>query len=147
MDDGPEQLPQAEDATVRTILDLLPRGKQFDLLVTHAPAGEYTRHLRHEETGKAVAGLWRSGAIGAEELWTFAYEDGGGQYLPRPDRNARIFLDLPGASLREKYRIMTEIYGFSTTDWEAMTTPSSEAFNRFALPRSEETRRSERIKA
>ncbi len=70
---------EVEDA----ILDLLPP-KHFDLIISHNPSGEYTRHIRHEEIGKAVIRLWHSGKIPASELWTFAYEDGNKEYFPRP---------------------------------------------------------------
>ena len=50
LDDGPEQKPLEEAVLQRTILQLLPP-KHFDLLLSHSPKGEYTRHLRHEETG------------------------------------------------------------------------------------------------
>jgi len=36
-----------------TIFSLLPTA-HFDLIVTHGPRGEYTRHRRHEETCRAV---------------------------------------------------------------------------------------------
>jgi len=59
----------------QNILKLLPQN-HFDLIITHNPSGEYTRHLRHEETGKAVINLWHTGNISTDELWTFAYKDG-----------------------------------------------------------------------
>ncbi len=58
------------------------------LILTHSPYGEYTRHLRHEETGRAVISLWEEGCISATEIWMFAYEDGGKRYLPRPIKAA-----------------------------------------------------------
>ena len=83
LDDGPEQKPLDEKEVERAILDLLPP-KHFDLIITHNPTGEYTRHIRHEEVSKAVIKLWHTGKISANELWTFAYEDGGKEYFPRP---------------------------------------------------------------
>src|SRR5450759_2489001 len=89
MDDGPEQLPLDETEVERTILDLLTT-KHFDLIITHNPAGEYTRHLRHEETGNSVIRLWNTGKISAHELWTFAYEDGNKTKYPVAVENASI---------------------------------------------------------
>ena len=58
----------------------------------------------------------------------FAYEDGGRQYLPRP-RTRRPRPHAPARRLwREKYRLITEIYGFAPDSWEARTTPREEAF-------------------
>ena len=62
LDDGPDQKPLNEEELKRTILNLLPV-KPFDLIITHNPAGEYTRHIRHEEVSKAVISLWYDGRI------------------------------------------------------------------------------------
>lgn len=74
-----------------------------NLLITHDPAGEYTRHLRHEETSRAVIKLWYDEKIFAHELRTFAYEDGGKAYFPRPIKNANIFFELPKKNWQKKY--------------------------------------------
>ena len=65
LDDGPEQKPLDENEVERAILELLPP-KHFDLIISHNPAGEYTRHIRHEEAGKAVINLWNAGKISDE---------------------------------------------------------------------------------
>lgn len=130
LDDGPEQVPLAEDMLQKTILQLLPR-KHFDLVISHSPAGEYTRHRRHEEIGKAVITLWHKRKIRANELWTFAYEDGGKQYRPRPIKTATIYRALSEVIWRKKYEIITTIYGFSPNGFEAETTPRAEAFWQF----------------
>ena len=127
MDDGPDQLPLKEKKIEETILKLLP-SQHFDLIITHDEKGEYTRHLRHEETSRSVRNLWRTGQITANELWTFAYEDGNREYYPKAIEKAPLFNLLPNEIMLKKYRIMTEIYGFSPDSWEAKTTPSAEAF-------------------
>ena len=130
LDDGPEQNPLAENEIQNTILQLLPP-EHFDLIISHNPAGEYTRHLRHEEIGKAVITLWHLGKISATELWTFAYEDGGRQYLPRPLKTAHVYRILPEKIWQKKYSIITSIYGFEKNGFEAETTPRAEAFWKF----------------
>ncbi len=57
VDDEPEQRPLAEGEVRAAVLDLVG-GDHYDLLLTHGPAGEYTRHRRHEEVSRAVASLW-----------------------------------------------------------------------------------------
>src|SRR5580698_6235430 len=57
LDDGAEQTPLAENAVEGAILQLLP-ATRFDLIITHSINGEYTRHRRHEEIGRAVIKLW-----------------------------------------------------------------------------------------
>lgn len=130
LDDSPEQKPLAADEVQGAILRLLPQ-KHFDLVVSHNPAGEYTRHLRHEEIGRAVIMLWHAGKISATELWAFAYEDGGRQYLPRPIKTADIYHILPERIWRRKYRIITTTYGFEENGFEAKATPRAEAFWQF----------------
>ena len=111
LDDGPEQNALDEKEIEQVILGLLPP-KHFDLIITHNPAGEYTKHARHEETGKAVIKLWHTGKISASELWIFAYEDGNKQYYPRPVENAAIYRKLTSRIWLKKYSIITETYGF-----------------------------------
>jgi len=133
LDDGPEQRPLDKKEVERAILDLLPP-KHFDLIISHNPTGEYTRHLRHEEVGRAVIDLWHAGKISAKELWTFAYEDGNKEYYPRPVENAPVYRTLAKRILRRKYSIITKIYGFEKSSFEAETTPQSESFWQFTDP-------------
>jgi len=130
LDDGPEQKPLDEDDVQQTILDLLPP-QHFDLIISHNPNGEYTRHLRHEETGIAVIKLWFAGKILTDELWTFAYEDGNKEYFPRPVENATICTALTKRIWQKKYNLITETYGFGFSSFEAKTTPRIESFNQF----------------
>jgi LmbE family N-acetylglucosaminyl deacetylase len=127
LDDGPEQRPLNHDEVRKTIRRLLP-SERFDLMITHGSSGEYTRHLRHEETAKAVLALWKEDRLPAEQLWTFAYEDGNRRYLPRAVEQADLLIELPDEIWQKKYSIITNIYGFSQNSWEARTTPRQEAF-------------------
>lgn len=130
LDDGPDQIPLAEDVVKRAIQVLLP-ADDFGLVITHSPAGEYTRHRRHEEIGNAVIQLWQGGQINTRELWAFAYEDGVGKYLPRPVQTADLFFPLTDKTLQKKYNMINTEYNFSKDSWEARTTPNAEAFWRF----------------
>lgn len=133
IDDGPDQIPLSDKLVQESILDLLPR-KKFDLLVTHNPAGEYTRHRRHEEAGRAAITLWHDGCIQANEFWTFAYEDGGRKYRPRPIVHAHAHHPLPEQIWQVKYDLITATYGFHANGFEAETTPRAEAFWQFQRP-------------
>ena len=130
LDDGPEQQPLDEIELESAILQLLP-SMHFDLIISHNPDGEYTRHVRHEETGKAVIKLWHAGKISASELWTFAYEDGNKKYYPRPIENAALYRVLTKRIWLKKYSIITGTYGFEKTSFEAETTPRAESFWQF----------------
>lgn len=134
LDDGPEQKPLKAIEVETTILDLLPV-RHFDMIISHNPTGEYTRHLRHEEVGEAVINLWHSNQIAANQYWAFAYEDGNKKYLPRPIEKANIYNALTKRIWERKYKIITELYGFEKDSWEAKTTPQIEAFWQFIKPK------------
>jgi len=133
LDDSPDQSPLDTNQVIERIIRLLPSG-HFDLIITHSPAGEYTRHRRHEETGRAVISLWHAGKIHADELWMFAYEDGQKRYLPHPIQSAHINKVLPDELWQQKYDLITRTYGFQKGGFEAKTTPRAEAFWRFTDP-------------
>lgn len=130
LDDEPEQKPLKEQEVEQAILDLLPK-KHFDLIITHSPKGEYTKHLRHEEVSKAVINLWQKGIIKTSELWTFAYEDGNKNYYPKAIENANFYETLSKEIWLKKYHLITDTYGFDKDSWEAMTTPKAESFWQF----------------
>jgi LmbE family N-acetylglucosaminyl deacetylase len=127
LDDGPEQMPLDGHEVQCAITELLP-SNGFDLIITHGPQGEYTRHRRHEEVGKAVMALWENEKLFAKEIWRFAYEDGDGKYLPKAVQDADIKIKLPNETWQQKYEIITKIYGFAPGSFEAKTTPRKEAF-------------------
>ncbi|WP_264564470.1 PIG-L family deacetylase [Flavobacterium sp. N3904] len=127
LDDGPEQRSLETIEVEQHLLDLLPQ-KHFDLIITHSPKGEYTKHLRHEEVSRAVIMLWSEGKIYADALWAFAYEDGEKKYFPRAIEKASYFETLKNEIWIKKYKLITETYGFEENSWEAKTTPKVEAF-------------------
>ena len=133
LDDGPQQFPLNPDAVEAAILDILPQ-KKYDLMITHSPFGEYTKHLRHEEVGRAVLSLWHKGKIDTNALWLFAYDDGNKTYYPHAMEESDFCRKLPLKIWLEKYRIITEIYGFEKSGFEAKTTPEKEAFWQFKSP-------------
>ena len=135
LDDGPEQKPLEENEVEQTILKLLP-AKHFDLIISHNPTGEYTRHLRHEEAGKAVIKLWNTCKISTSELWTFAYTDDNKKNYPVAVGNASIYQSLNKRIWLRKYSIITKIYGFEKSGFEAETTPRAESFWQFTDPNS-----------
>ncbi|MBU0478784.1 PIG-L family deacetylase [bacterium] len=132
LNDGPEQNPLSSIEIQKTIMELLP-SSMFEIILTHSLNGEYTRHLRHEETANAVLSLWRSKKVSANQLWTFAYEDGNGKYLPKAIVEADLSVELTDEIWQRKYSIITEIYGFDKDSFEARTTPRKEAFWRMKI--------------
>ena len=135
LDDGRYQRRLDKKAVSKAILELLPK-RNFDLIITHSPFGEYTRHMRHEEIGRSVIALWRSNEIITDELWIFAYDDGNKKYTPTSIPQANIHYDLPKSIWDKKYHIITNLYGFESTSFEAKTTPKMESFWKFDNPKA-----------
>jgi LmbE family N-acetylglucosaminyl deacetylase len=133
LDDGPNQFPLDIKEVEQTIIGLLPQ-KHFDLIISHNPSGEYTRHIRHEEVGEAIINLWNSDKITTSEIRLFAYEDGHKEYYPKAVKTAAIYQPLTKRTWQRKYSIITKTYGFEKESWEAKTTPVAEAFWRFTHP-------------
>ena len=127
LDDGPDQRPLSRRQVQHEILQNLPSNR-YDLIITHGLNGEYTRHLRHEETAQAVMALWKTDRLSAAQIWRFAYEDNGRKYLPRAVEDADMHIRLPEEIWQRKYDIITDVYGFSPDSFEAGTTPRKEAF-------------------
>jgi LmbE family N-acetylglucosaminyl deacetylase len=127
LDDGPQQKALSPAQVQQTILSLLP-SSEYDLILSHSPYGEYTRHLRHEEAGRAAIHLFESSRLLSFQLWLFAYEDGHRRYLPRPIQTAHRVTALTTKIWKEKYRIITDVYGFFSDSFEAKSTPKEEAF-------------------
>jgi len=130
LDDGPEQVPLANEEVEAAVTSLLP-SQEWDVIFSHSPFGEYTRHRRHEEVGRAVVSLWSRGELSTRDLRLFAYEDGGRQYHPRAIEHAHIITPLDEESLRIKRDLIERDYGFPAESWEAQTTPGVEGFWQF----------------
>jgi len=133
LDDSPTPKKLTETEVENAVLQLLPP-QHFDLVISHNPSGEYTRHIRHEEISKAVIDLWHADKIKSDVLWTFAYEDGNGAYFPLAVKGVTIYRVLTKNIWLGKYSLVTETYGFDKTTWEAQTTPKAEAFRQFTDP-------------
>ncbi|MFH1754179.1 MAG: PIG-L family deacetylase [Candidatus Latescibacterota bacterium] len=127
LDDGPEQAPLPLAEVQNTVLQLLAE-RRYDVIITHSPFGEYTRHRRHEETGRAVGELWITGTVTARELWLFAYDDDGAERLPEAIDCAHLTLCLAEKTHQVKYDTIVNLYGFAADSWEARVTPEREAF-------------------
>jgi LmbE family N-acetylglucosaminyl deacetylase len=133
LDDGPDQHPLDHQLVRQTVLEQLPL-REYDLVVTHGPEGEYTRHLRHEECSRAVTSLWIDGQLETREMKLFAYDDQKGKALPRVRTDAHEQITLDTDTFARKYHIMTNLYGFAHESWEARATNTSEGFYRAHTP-------------
>ncbi len=108
------------------IATLVPR--DFDLVFTHGPKGEYTRHERHEQVHLAVREMIESEDLRGD-LVCFAYEDFGGSCTPRPASNAKLVVELTPHEIAVKQRIVRDIYGFQPGSFEFEAAGPREAFS------------------
>ncbi|WP_186758574.1 PIG-L deacetylase family protein [Echinicola salinicaeni] len=127
LDDGPEQNPLDLNILEDTIVDLLSC-RPVNLIFSHSPYGEYTRHLRHEEIGKSVIKLWEEKRIKTDELWLFAYRDNNMRHVPKPIPDAHFHLPLGGNVFKAKRALISSVYGFSNESWEFKACNWTEAF-------------------
>lgn len=112
LDDGPMQTPLGTEAAKSAIRKTVGEDV-FDLIITHDLRGEYTRHLRHEETSLAVTELWHRRDLRAKELWYFAYSDNRQKHLPKAIEDAHLLVTLPDEIWHQKRKIIGDVYGFS----------------------------------
>ncbi len=133
LDDEPEQLPLQDGAVQDAIVSLLPKN-HFDLVITHALGGEYTRHLRHEEVSRAVVALWQSNRLICSQLWMFAYADSGRGTYPVALPGAHFIVPLPASALDSKRLVLSATYNFGPNSWESLAMPTREAFWCFDEP-------------
>ena len=127
IDDGPDQN-NINNRLIQDEIMILLSSNKFDLIITHSQYGEYTRHIRHEETAEAVMALLKNKKIVSKYLWQFAYEDGGGMYLPEPINYADIKIVLSEEIWQKKHDIITTVYNFAPDSFEARATPHTETF-------------------
>jgi LmbE family N-acetylglucosaminyl deacetylase len=131
LDDGSEQKPLASsdvDAAVQIALGSDP----YEVILTHSPLGEYTRHRRHEEVGLAAARLWQCARLSARELWLFAYADDGSGEPPEPIGEAHVHIRLTHEVWQAKRQIVEDCYGFGRGSFEYSAASQTEAFWRFS---------------
>lgn len=140
LDDSPTLAGLSGD--LHEITDRIERlvDRSNDLIFTHGPAGEYTRHPRHEQVHAAVRRLIDSGEL-LGDLICFAYDDQGGSIRPRPSEGAEIILHLSEEEFQRKRRIVRDIYNFREGSFEFDSAGRSEAFTVLANQRNTDLRR------
>ena len=127
LDDSPELAPLSEDLIeIKDRVRALPV-REFDLIFTHGPGGEYS-HPRHAQTHQAVRDLIAQGGL-TGALVVFAYQDFGGAARPLPIGGARIVINLTPDEFRRKQRIVRGIYNLGPGSFELESAGPVEAFN------------------
>ncbi len=127
IDDGAEQKPVSYYEYQMAAEKKLEK-KDYDLIITHNPSGEYTRHLRHEEVSLSVLLMVGKGILNTKEMWFFNFSDTFKKEFPRARQDSDLIIELDDEIYNRKKKIICEIYGFSESSWEAQTTPKKEGF-------------------
>lgn len=126
-DSSPVLAPLSEDfVEIRERVAALPL-REFDLIFTHGPAGEYTYHLRHGQAYEAVSGMVADKNL-VGSLVVFDYEDCGGGCHPRPGKDADILTELSAEEFARKQHILRDIYNFGPGSFEFDAAGPVEAF-------------------
>jgi len=127
LDDSPILAPLSENlAEIRERVLAMPL-RQFDLIFTHGPAGEYTYHLRHGQAYEAVSAMVADQEL-VGSLVVFDYEDCGGGCHPRPGKDADILIELNAEEFARKQHILRDVYDFGPGSFEFDAAGSVEAF-------------------
>lgn len=127
LDDGPEQKILSYEDYEKALKEKLVEN-DFDIILTHNPFGEYTRHLRHEEVSDAVLFMLCKGVLKSKELWRFNYFDNKRKEFPKVKEDSDFILELTDEIFEKKKEIVHQIYGFSQDSWEFKAIPKIEGF-------------------
>ena len=96
----------------------------FDYIFTHGYNGEYG-HPRHRGVNRVVRDLVGRGKIKTKQFFAFSYKFDEKKNICRP-KEADVFLKLSPTALREKKKIINELYGFKKSTFEYRTLSSVE---------------------
>lgn len=132
LDEGPENALIDMYELQFAILELLPVNS-YDLIVTHGSEAEFIKHRRYEETGQAVASMFKNGMLTADHLWRFAYEEGIGKNLIDPSADADQSFKVSRKVWKCKKNIMARGYGFNDDSLTTKAVPQKEAYGLFLL--------------
>jgi LmbE family N-acetylglucosaminyl deacetylase len=129
LDDSPTLVELSPD--LHEIKDRIERvsSREYDLIFTHGPKGEYTRHVRHEEVHRAMREMVESGTL-IGTLVCFAYDDCNGACVPSPARDAEILVRLSEDEYAAKQHIIRDIYGFEEGSFEQKSAGRVEGFRK-----------------
>lgn len=108
--------------------------KEFDCIFTHGANGEYG-HLRHKEIHKAVRKMIKDAELKCEKVYYFSY-DAGNEIAPHdprikipvPSDSAEKIIRLEESEYKNKFRLVTEIYGFKKDIFETLSCQRVESF-------------------
>ena len=108
--------------------------KNYDYIFTHGVNGEYG-HLRHKEIHNAVNKMIEEGELKCEKLYCFDYKAGkvkaphdSDLRIPEPSLNAEEKIQLNESQFKDKFKLITEFYGFRENIFETLSCHKMESF-------------------
>lgn len=127
-----------EPLSVRKVIEkikqLIPK-KKYDYIFTHGRNGEYG-HLRHKEVHKAVKKMIENNELECEKVYYFSYKKGEKSTpgipelkIPKPDENSDLVISLDNHQYFNKLKLIKDIYGFRSNDFETLSCSHCEAFS------------------
>lgn len=131
--DDEKLLPVRSKEIIEIIKNNLPE-VEYDYIFTHGKNGEYG-HLRHKEIHKAVTKMIKNNLLNTKQLYYFSYVPGkqisphsNDLKIPVPNKKANTFVNLNNHEFKQKFRIVTELYGFTHPIFETLSCNEKEAF-------------------
>ena len=118
---------------IRALIGKNLKNKDYGLIYTHGERGEYG-HIRHKEAHKAVKRMVEEGKLKAKKVFYFNYRTCNNHCSAI--KNERHYFKLSKDEIKEKKKIITEIYGFQRGSFEEKSCgdESFEVHNTLCIP-------------
>ena len=106
-------------------IEKFTKNSEYDYIFTHGKNGEYG-HKRHLDVHKAVNKMIKEKKLLAKKVFYFSYNKKGEFAYPNKESDKLIYLN--DATLKEKKRLIQEVYGFPKGGFEEVCCRKIEAF-------------------
>lgn len=111
------------------------KDKEYNYIFTHGENGEYG-HIRHKEIHEAVKRMIENHELKCEKLYFFDYTPGTERaphdselMIPIPNIKAEEKIKLNDSEYNEKFRLISQVYGFEENIFETLSCHKLESFN------------------
>ncbi|MHC4265032.1 MAG: hypothetical protein ACYSUK_03765 [Planctomycetota bacterium] len=102
--------------------------ERFDAIITHTFWGEFEHTKMASITAKSVLGMTRTGQLMAKQILQFACEKKEESPLVTPVQEADVLIELDEEIMEKKFRIVTDVYGYSQDTIEVKSLSDKETF-------------------
>lgn len=103
---------------IKEIIELIDKhlkNKNYDIIYTHGEKGEYG-HIRHKEVHQAVKEMVNEGKLKTKKIFYFNYKKQNNHCSAI--KNKKYYFKLNDKEIKEKKKIITEMYGFQKGSFE-----------------------------